>query len=806
MSRRRRRPGEHRVEQAAKRQRSLDRVKVTVSAEETAASARAAHERSVAEGNRLTTTTTTTQGVGEVRRFERWLDALGLDGGLEVITVEQPGRIKGRILPVEWLLRYAAALADPDRVAVTSWRGALNNLTGGLELLGVETEGWPHKPSPELVARLDGIAERAGLPERGDRPALPILADDAAAIAAAIDDHDYRGVDADVLAVQRAALKVFNNVGFWAWARSGEMVEHLLWGDVPDSLAPGQGWAVTWRSGKWQTVPVTLKRSAELNPDPVGAVAELRAALAVLGIYPGQNDALLPGLVGGVVVLSPLDHADTDRHGEIAARGWARDLTTRWYRFFWTEAALRAGLRPTRSRRLSPHGLRRGPATAAAIGGAPLERLRIELRHSGHMQTTILYCDEQEIDMTEVVALLDEVDAGRTGATLAELLALIAGNDAADAADDAGHDDHDDEELSTGKCWVEGCTVTGAWQRAIDADTRIQLCQDHARSHALGGDDWTELTTCEGLRCERPAVQRTVGDLDAALCRRCWQEATRATDPTDLESWAPPPPPLCELCPDGDAEALGRIGAARVRACAGHYSRWERAGRPDELSDELRTPIQRRALPASEQPCAWCDDPDRMAGGWVPLSETEEVPVCPQHFVRWVKAGRPVLVPVGVSAPILWGVTGGPCEICFPPGAAVPDPLPKARTSRHHLDGAGTDDRTVLACDSHKLRWVKLGRPCGGLPEEMLRPLRGVVQKDEQAIPGCLERLGELAGSDDHYAQDQAIAAARRAGVSFQQIADTVGLHRETVRRRARRDGWPATTTRRCCGPCTGRR
>ncbi|HAS10494.1 MAG TPA: hypothetical protein DCS55_08260 [Acidimicrobiaceae bacterium] len=781
---RRRRPGEQRVEQPQKRPRSLDRIKVTVPVEEVAASARAAHERSVAAGARFTTTTTTAGGVGEVRRFVRWLDALGLCG-LDAITVEQPGRIKRRIVPVQWLLRYAAVIAIPERVAVTSWRGALNNLTGGLELLGVETEDWPHKPSKELTARLEGIAERAGLPERGDRPALPILADDAAAIAAAIDGHHQRDVDAAVLAVMRAALKVFNNVGFWAWGRSGEMVEHLRWRDVPDELSPGEGWAVTWRAGKWQKVPVTLKRGAHLDPDPVAAVAELRAALAVIGVHPQPDDALLPGLVGGVVVLNPLDHADIDRHGEIAARGVARDLTTRWYRLYWTEAARRAGLRATGSRRLSPHGFRRGPATAAAIGGAPLESIRIELRHSKHGQSTILYCDEQEINMAEVVALLDEVDAGRPGATPAELLALIAGNDAADDSDDSDdsddRDEVDDGDVSSGRCWVEGCDLAAAWQRTLDDDTRVQLCQEHARSHALGGDDWTELTTCEGLRCERPAVQREVGALEAALCRRCWQEAGRASDPTDFESWAPPPPPLCELCTDDGVVARGRIGAARIRACAGHLSRWLRAGSPDELTDELRAPIRRRTQPVGELPCAWCGDPDRMSARWVPVSDTEEVPVCHSHGGRWDRAGQPLPVPDEVSMAIRPTVTGGPCDVCFPAGAAVPDPLPKARISRHRLEGAGDDGQTVAACNAHKQRWDDLGRPLA-LSEEMLRPLRTFREKDEQAIPGCLERLRELAGSDDH--DTHAMVAAYEAGASIQKIADAIGVTRGVADRR----------------------
>ena len=645
MSRRRR--GEQRVARSDRLPRGpVERIQVSVPPEEVAASARSAHEHSVRNGARFNTATTKRHGELAVQRFERWLDSLGVDGGLETVLVPLVGRIKGRVLPQDWLVKYAAALVDPG-IAVTSWRIAVSNFTAGLEHRGVEAEGWPHRPTPELAARLDGIAEQAGMEERPDRPALPIFADDASAIDAAIEQHQHPRAGREVLAVQRAALRVFNSVGFWAWARSGEMVEHLRWGDLPEFLAPGEGWAVTWRSGKWQPFPVTLRRGASLDPDPVAAVAELRAALAVLGLHPTKKDALLPGLVDGKVVLNPVDQLDIDRDGAIAARGLARERATDWYRTYWRKAAERAGLRATRSRRLAPHGLRRGPATALAMANAPLEQIRFELRHTGHSFVTVLYCDEQQIDMSEVAALLDEVDATDAGASPSDLLDLVAKTASPRGVDHSLDDAAEPRE----RCWVKDCGGAFKWRRMIHDDLRVRLCQEHARSHALGAGDWTELAACSGLRCDQPAVQRLVGELSGPLCARCWRAATKVKDPTDRETWARPGRPLCELCTDRVIPSVKRIGASRTHACSRHVNRWKHAGSPELLGDDLRSTMQ-PVHRAGDSPCAWCDDPERPARRWVRTSMSGDVAVCEPHAERWARAGKPEPVPVDVAKPI----------------------------------------------------------------------------------------------------------------------------------------------------------
>lgn len=755
----RRRPGEHRVGKAPAKPRGTRRSLVAaisdeLTLEDATALNIADHERTIGEGIRGGTEVTRLSGKEALDRFERYLDAAGTT--IEELTLET---VRGRRqLPSFPVVLYAAQISRPGRISQASHRQEIINLKAGLRAERVELGDWEESGASRALKLI-----RSHLSADAERPAMPILPGDGSlqAVAAAINNLPLTDVE-------RAALGALHALGFWGGGRASELVRKLQHQHVRVNGKVSR-LRITWPAGcKFQEEDLTLVRSSGLECDPVDAVRRLIAALAAEGIAAGPNDAIFPGFIDGEVVLNPCDNiseAQRARNG-IHAEAMMRDQVTAWYRRWWTEAALAAGLSPTATRRLSLHGLRRGLATAAALAGVPVTEIQGELRH-GTWIVTLRYTDEERIDLSAVVDLIDledrvaDVDPAAVAALANQQRRIGSGAGACVIVDDAGSscprsadeadpawgqichlhaersragirmtgpvpalpaagvgygdaDEVEDAVDSSRSCAAAGCTNSVAWTRNLGDGTLSWLCQDHARAHALDPDGpWEALRVCDGLRCDQTFVQHrnsqpfgalmrfVIGDETLRLCLRCWKAAREAEDPADRASWARRVEldgAACAFCTDETA-ATGWIPDGQVRApvCNSHWARWSRAGRPDRLDGEAREPIDRRVV--TELPCALCSDGE-MARGWITDgADTDRIPACSTHMNRWQEAGKPDRLPDDLRGPIdRRVVTDLPCEFCDDGTLAV----------KRIPDGGDTMAR---ACSGHVGRHYRAGYP-----------------------------------------------------------------------------------------------
>jgi hypothetical protein len=708
------RPGEHRVDKAPAKRRGTRRSLVDAASDELTLDDATAlniadHNRTIDAGTEGGTEVTRLSGKESLGRFERYLDAAGTTlGELAEDTVR--GR---RRLPSFAVVAYAAQIARPDRISQASHRQEIINLKAGLRAERVELGDWEESGASKALKLI-----RSHLSADAERPAMPILPGDGSlqAVAAAIDDLP-------LTEVERAALGALHALGFWGGGRASELVRKLQYRHVRVNGKVSR-LRITWPGGcKFQDEDLTLVRSTGLLCDPVDAVRRLIAALAAEGIAPGRDDAIFPGFIDGEVVLNPCDNipeAQRARNG-VHAEAMMRDQVTSWYRRWWTEAARAAGLSPTATRRLSLHGLRRGLATAAALAGVPVTEIQGELRH-GNWIVTLRYTDEERIDLSAVVDLIDlddhvaDVDpaavaalANRSGRNGLGAGVCVIVDDAgsrcprsADEADpawgqichlhaqrsragirmtgpvpalpavgavcgDAG--EVEDAADSARSCAASGCTNTVAWTRNLGDGTLSWLCQDHARAHALDPDGpWDALRVCDGLRCDQTFVQHKNG--------RPWGALMRFT-----------------------------IGDETLRLC---LRCWKAAREADDPADRASWA---RRVELDGQDCAFCTD-ETPATLWIPDGQVR-APVCGSHWARWSRAGRPDRLDGEAREPIdRRVVTELPCALCS-----------DGEMARGWItDGADTD--RIPACSTHVGRWQRACKP-DRLPED----LRGPVER-----------------------------------------------------------------------------
>lgn len=699
----RKRPGEHRVATAPAKPRrtrrsAIDAASDGLTLDEATELNIADHELTIAAGIRGGTEVTRLSAKSSLDRFERYLDAMGTS--LDDLA-ESVGRGR-RQLPSFTVVAFAAQISRPGRIAQASHRQEIINLRAGLRAAKIELSDWEESGASRALRTI-----RSQLSTDPERPAMPILPGDGTlqAIATEIDRLPLSEVE-------RAALNALHALGFWGGGRASELVRklrqhHLLVHEEHQRLR------ITWPAGcKFQDEDLTLVRGTGLVCDPVDAVRRLNAALVANGMQPQPEDAILPGFVDGRVVLNPCDNitdVQRDKHGP-HAEAMMRDQVTAWYRRWWTQAACAAGLAPTATRRLSLHGLRRGLATAAALAGVPITEIQGEMRH-GNWIVTLRYTDEERIDLSNVVALIDVEDdvvpvdpaavaalagrAWRVGPDTGHCVVFddenfccprsaaefhpvwgqichlhaqrirvgthVTGPVARQAGDDADRDDAHDAEGNDladvfAACAAAGCPNSVVWERNLGDGVLSWLCQDHARAHALDpGGAWNVLRECDGLRCDLTFVQHRNGRPWGALMRFVVGDETLR---------------LCGRC-------------------------WRAAQDADDAADRGSW-ARREELGGRD--CAFCTD-QTPATGWIPDGSVR-APVCGGHWKRWSIAGRPEELDREARKPIdRCAVTELSCALCDDGESAkgwITDGLPEA---------------LVPACSTHRNRWYDVGKP-----------------------------------------------------------------------------------------------
>lgn len=635
----------------------------------------AASDSSEQEGLAITKGSERRHAQGALRRFGQFLAVH--DCTLEDLrAVADRDRSGYPILPPALLLTYLAEVARPGTT-----RGTVRYSADKL-LRGLRAQGWAapgldeglqaHAPWAEKLQALYSHIEAGEY--RPARPVLPGggLEDIARAIAEI--EHPYL----------RQTMLVFHAVSFWTGARITEVTSLMTWDWFKDL---GERGAITFPAGlKYQHRPVTIP--LDLYPlEPLAcALTQLRALRRMLldaGLPAGPGNLILPGIRATAtgaesVVIDPIASLVDDQtwQPDVPERdtrtALAQATQNASWRDRWKRSAADAGFKSTPQQRVSPHGLRRGLATALDAGGADLSRVQAVLRH-GRPVVTFRYIDGSSLDLADINELLDLEDglseiAPPSGADLA---ALLSGRSHSQPIDPVMLDD--------GRCSVfdefgERCTHRRAWNpaglgalcfthlgrvsaygphdpRVLRPTSPVQVIQDSEDEEVadasivtamLGDLDWDSGCTAEhdGVACgwRRDEVWSYLqGGRRTVMCFLHIQRLL-AGDP----DWSRPRK-VCEVThPDADGLVMcgepgycqvGTDDTTKIQACQAHYSRWVTGKRGAALTKPIRAAIPERCEVVHE-----ADGTVSVCGkATISTIQIEDVrtAVCGAHYRRW---------------------------------------------------------------------------------------------------------------------------------------------------------------------------
>lgn len=640
-----------------------------------------ASDSSEQEGCAITKDSERRHAEGALRRFGQFLAIHGCT--LEDLrAVADRDRSGYPILPTALLPTYLAEVARPGTT-----RGTVRYSADKL-LRGLRSQGWA---APGLD---DGL--RAGALwaetlqtlyshiEAGEyRPARPVLPGDGLeAIARAIAEigHPYL----------RQTMLVFHAVSFWTGARITEVTSLMTWDWFTDL---GERGAITFPAGlKYQHRPVTIP--LDLYPlEPLAcALTQLRALRRMLldaGLPVGSGNPILPGIRATAsgrdsVVVDPVAKLvdDANWQPEVPDRetrtALARATHSASYRDRWKRSAAGGGFKSTSQRPVSPHGLRRGLATALDAGGADLSRVQAVLRH-GHPVVTFRYVDGSSADLADINQLLDLEDglAEVAPASGAGLAALLSGTSYREPIDSVMLDD--------GRCSVfdelgERCTHPRAWNpdglgalcvthlgrakaydpqdpRVLRPTSRFQDIQCSEEEEAAAGElvtamlgdlDWDAGCTAEhdGVACgwRRDEVWSFVHDGRRTVMCYVHIQRLLAGDP----DWSRPRK-TCEVThPGADGPVpCGRAGfyalkideRTKVMACVAHHERWRKGARGDDFTNPIAGRVKLRGTT-----CQVVHVDGTTCEGQticnVQIEGDRRIRVCGSHYARWRKGAR----------------------------------------------------------------------------------------------------------------------------------------------------------------------
>ncbi|MCB1267341.1 MAG: tyrosine-type recombinase/integrase [Microthrixaceae bacterium] len=428
------------------------------------------------------------------------------------------------------------------------------------------------------------------------------------------------------------AVRTFHVVGAYSACRCSELAVFMTWGCLEDQLdgsihvlTPGEHLL------KHQARParVVLPTHPDAAKCPVAQLRRWKEACELHGVPTGPSDPVFVAVRRlheekarsqnakrfwgeDVVVLDPVGRALSDsgfHHGEpegvrVAA---ARALHSRRYRNAWKRAAKDAGFLPRHAfERVSPHGLRRGRATAMAAHGADIEVISIHLRH-GSAAVTVGYVDDFTFEVADVRELVETSDAalrnGEPGTPAGKALGDVLGAPAPSGASGS---------LRPGGCEVSHrgavCGREVVAHVALGATEPTRVCQLHYKRAKAGlrGDDLTRPArarlrpTCEvvgagGQMCGRSTSGGgLVLDGTTSACskhRGRWQRGLRDeafSAPVELGSVHEGRTCLVahegEVCSKPYKARIEVESGTRLDACAMHYERHSPGLRGAELT------------------------------------------------------------------------------------------------------------------------------------------------------------------------------------------------------------------------------
>jgi len=694
-------------------------------------------------------------------RFDTWLRIQGVPGMDALAAVVTHDSANYPEMPHAVLVAFAAEIVRPHltrasaKVAVKSIRRGLR--AQGWSLPGLEAGLRTKSAVAEVLTRIISTCVIDHVPAQPVMPGQGL-------------ESIARELDRLQDPLLRQALLTFHSLAFWSGARITEAIGLLTWSWLDQSLT-----TITFPAGlKFQRESVTLPLADYSSIEPLAcARTQLEAWRAIClgaGLPCGADDAVFPGFTaptqsrlgesGLTWVSNPVEARVADGQWRpdvtdpITRRAYARSHVVASYRAAWIAAARRAEFVVIAGRRLSPHGTRRGLATALDTAGIDIVAISVTLRHNTPI-VTFRYIDGSEMDLTAISDLIDvtdglhgyDVPSGDDFEMLLEVPLTPASSEMTDDGRCVVEDLTGERCTHKAHCFLKevGLVCATHYGRALrigtgsaafrrpttftdsDGDGAIPDLDDEVRGESSatllpGGLPLDYLAGCaatssDGHRCGHV---RNTWSFDAGDGRSvyCYEHIERFL--LGDEAWQRPLR-SCQV-KDTDDRECGRHGdttvmpitledGQRLDACAAHYRRWRQGKR----GDEFHAPVKPKPLP--EATCAVAHEGTPcglpavfvydLTGGSFSWSQ-----VCKGHGQRWINGerGERLTRPIKQKPRFL---PDDACEVLHAGEACG------ARD--RGLSRMVTDDGTItIMCSCHQSRYKS-----GDRGERLARPIAG---------------------------------------------------------------------------------